>query len=71
MVNATSTDLENLILLLYCWAQAFKTVLHLMWKYHEVLEILESRFQVLSLSPNSWVSLDVKRAWIKLCFLIG
>lgn len=70
MVNATSTDLENLILLLYCWAQAFKTVLHLMWKYHEVLEILESRFQVLSPSLNPWVSLDVKGAWIKLCFLI-
>lgn len=39
-----------------------------MWKSHEILEIPESRFQVLSLPEVS--SSDFKEAWLKLsCWL--
>lgn len=57
-----------MILLQYCWSQTFEEVLLLMWKSHEILEIPEGRFQVLSLPQVS--SPDFKEAWLKLsCWL--
>lgn len=72
VIIAASAGLKSFVLLQCCWAEVFNTVLHLMWKSHEILGTSESRFQVhCPPQASSFYIMAIKEVWIKLHFFIG